>query len=326
MSSGPPYAPTTAATGGVPTVDVDVPICAVFIVLFILGAIGNMTLLQLNLRQGHKFILSGLMFGFCMARIVTNIMRIVWATRPHNVRVAIAANIFTNAGVLLLYIVNLLFAQRMLRAAHPTVGWHRALRLLFTAAYIVIILALAMVITAIVQSFYTLNMRTRNIDHGVQLGAITYLVVLAALPLIIVPLVWAVPSKAPLDDFGKSGLRPFKFSNSWRTKTLVLLLGTALIATDAGFRTGVAWSPARPQNDPAWYHAKWCYYFFNFVLEILTIYLYLLFRVDQRFYVPDGSSKVRNYAGAATTDEEKIVEEDVEERVQDGPKDRSTNF
>lgn len=39
---GPPYAPQTAAVGGVPTVGVDVPITSVFLFLFVCGAVGHM--------------------------------------------------------------------------------------------------------------------------------------------------------------------------------------------------------------------------------------------------------------------------------------------
>ena len=96
-----PYSPKIAAVGGLPTVGVDVPICSVFLVLFICGAAGNMTIFQLNKRRGHKFLMSGMLFGFCMARIVTQIMRIVWACYPTDVSVAIAATIFVAAGVLI---------------------------------------------------------------------------------------------------------------------------------------------------------------------------------------------------------------------------------
>lgn len=70
----PPYPPTTAAVGGVPTIGVDVPISAVFMFLFLVAAAGHMTIFQINRRRGHKFIMSGLMFGFCMARTVTMIL------------------------------------------------------------------------------------------------------------------------------------------------------------------------------------------------------------------------------------------------------------
>ena len=62
---GPPYAPKTAAVGGRPTVGVDVAICAVFLFLFACGAAGHMAILQINMRRGHKFLMSGLTFGFC---------------------------------------------------------------------------------------------------------------------------------------------------------------------------------------------------------------------------------------------------------------------
>jgi hypothetical protein len=72
---GPPYAPRIASLGGRPTIGVDVPITAVFLFLFAIGAAGHMTVFQINRRRGHKFIMSVLTFGFCMARIVTMIMR-----------------------------------------------------------------------------------------------------------------------------------------------------------------------------------------------------------------------------------------------------------
>ena len=72
-----PYPPRTASLGGVPTVHTDIPITAVFLVLFVLGAIADMAIFQLNRRRGHKFIMSAMMFGFCFARTITCIMRIV---------------------------------------------------------------------------------------------------------------------------------------------------------------------------------------------------------------------------------------------------------
>jgi hypothetical protein len=68
---GGPYPSTTAGTGGVPTILPDIPVCAVFILIYLSFAATNMTLLQINLRRRHKFVISGAMFGFSMARTVT---------------------------------------------------------------------------------------------------------------------------------------------------------------------------------------------------------------------------------------------------------------
>lgn len=73
---GPPYQKTTAILGEVTLPHVDVPICAVFVSLFAVGAAGHMVLFRINLRRDHKFIPSAATFGFCMTRIMANSLRI----------------------------------------------------------------------------------------------------------------------------------------------------------------------------------------------------------------------------------------------------------
>lgn len=275
-----PYPPRYAAVGGKPSIGVDVPISAVFLFLFVIGAATHMTIFQLNKRKGHKFLMSAMTFGFCMARIVTMIMRIVAACYPHDVQIAIAAQIFVSAGVLILFLINLVFAQRILRAAHPHFGWHKAFSITFTVLYALIGAMLAMVITATVQSFYTLNPHTLNIDRDLQRTAGTYLMVVSFLPIPMVILGLVVPRKTRVEKFG---------SGRWRSKVTILLSSSILLCLGAAFRSGTNWKAPRPVNDPAWYHAKWCFYFFNFVIEIIIVYLYALLRVDRRFHIPDGS-------------------------------------
>jgi hypothetical protein len=309
MPSSGPYPPRGALTGGVPTVAVDVPICAVFVFLFFAAAIAHMTVLQLNKRKGHKFLMSGLMFAFSMARTATMVLRIVWATRPTNVRVAIAAQIFTSAGVLLLFIINLIFAQRIIRAAHPHFGWTKAVSIGFKVLYGLVVLMLVMVITCSVQMFYTLNANTLRIDRDIQLTAAIYLTFIAFLPLPMVVLGLIVPRKTRVEKFG---------IGRWRTKVYILLASTILLCLGAGFRCGTAWETPRPRDNPAWYNAKWCYYFFNFVLEVIVVYLYLVVRVDRRFHVPNGSKRAGDYSGrnkAADKEESLHSEGQIERRI-----------
>lgn len=91
-----------AIFGGIPSRGVDIPICAVFIACFLAIGATHMTIFQKNRRRGHKFVPSALCFGFSMARVATFTMRIVWATRPTNQNVTIAANALVAAGVILL--------------------------------------------------------------------------------------------------------------------------------------------------------------------------------------------------------------------------------
>ncbi|KAI9930547.1 hypothetical protein ASPWEDRAFT_39446 [Aspergillus wentii DTO 134E9] len=286
---GGPYRPKEALVGGVPTVKVDIPICAVFLALFVGGAVSHMGLFRHNMMRKHKFIPSAVTFGFCMSRISANSVRIAWACHPENLQLGIAAQIFVAAGVVLLFILNLLYSQRMLRAAHPHVGWTRPVSLAFKLLYLLIILTIAMAIVVTVQSSYSLNNNTHRIDRDVLLYVSTFFAVVTFLPLLIVPTVLICPRRNErVEKFGKG---------SWRAKAAIICLVAVLLCLGASFRAATVWEPPRPAGDPAWYHSKAAFYVFNFTLEIIVVYIYLFVRMDLRFHVPNGSSKVRHYRG-----------------------------
>ncbi|CAG8327916.1 unnamed protein product [Penicillium salamii] len=284
-----PYMAPSAGMGGLPTISLDVPICAVFIALFLAGAVSHMTLFRRNLARGHKFIPSGMTFGFCMSRIVTNVIRIVWACYVTNLRLAIAAQIFVAAGVLLLFVLNLLYTQRMFRAVYPVLGWSRTVSWAFKALYGLIVVTIIMVITCVVQSMYTLNTNTRRIDRDIQLYGQTYFAIVSFLP---IPLVFSVilsPNRKQMEQFG---------SGSWITKVFIVGLVASLLCLGASFRAATSWMPPRPVNNPAWYHSKACFYVFDFGIDVLVVAIFLVARVDQRFWVPNGSSKMHHYRGS----------------------------
>lgn len=246
-----------------------------------------MTILQLNRRAGHKFLFSGVLFGFSMARTTALVMRIAWASRPHNANIAIAANIFTVAGVVLLFIVNLIFAQRLLRATHPLFGWRRDVTGVFRALFVSVVACLIMLIVATVYSFFTLSANRRRICRDIQLVGTTYFTFLAFLPtpITILSLLW--PHRPAVDKFG---------AGRFRSKVALLLFTSLLLTFGAGWRTGVAYD-VRPISHPAWFHHKAAFYCVNFVIELIVVYTYVLARFDRRFHVPDGSSAPGHYAG-----------------------------
>ncbi|KIX07249.1 uncharacterized protein Z518_01902 [Rhinocladiella mackenziei CBS 650.93] len=286
-SSGGPYPSTTAGMGGVPTATTDIPICAVFLFLYIGFAVTNTAIFQLNRRKHHKFVLSALLFGFCMARIATLVLRIAWATRQHNIRLGVAAQIFVNAGVLIIYIINLILAQRILRAKQPRIGWNSVLRASYKIVYIGIGAALAMVITAVVVSIYTLNSHTKSTCRDVQLAALTYLLIFTCLPLIHVAMAVLLPRSKDEETFGQG---------SMRSKIIIVTLSTCLCMLIAGFKAGGTWSPPRPLDRAAWYDSKACFYIFNFTCEILILSVLTFSRIDKKFFVPDGCRKAGDYS------------------------------
>ncbi|KAK2853319.1 hypothetical protein FQN49_005187 [Arthroderma sp. PD_2] len=299
MIPGPPYPPAGAGLGGVSTVSVDVPICAVLIAIFLGGAVFHFAIFRKNLKRNYKFIPSAASGGFCMARVVANVLRIAWAGKPKNVNLAIASQVFVAAGVLILFILNLIFVQRMLRANHPRIGWSRPLTYAFKGLYTLIGLTLVIVITATVHSFFTLDPGARRIDRDLQLFGGSLLTFVAFLPLPILAFILLVPRKQPIDQFG---------SGSWSTKVIMVAIAACLLTLGAGFRIGVSASPPRPRNNPAWYHHKACFYIFNFVLEAMVVYMFLIGRIDRRFHVPNGSSKEKNYSSNRTIQDPKYQE------------------
>ncbi|KAI9752850.1 MAG: exocyst complex component exo84 [Chaenotheca gracillima] len=287
LTQSKPYPPTVAALGGLPTVGLDVPITAVFLVLFLCSAVTHMTILQRNNRRGHKFVISGALFGFSMARITTCVLRIVWATRPHQAPVGIAAAVFVAAGVLLVFVINIIFTQRIIRAVHPHFGWNPFASRLLIVYWVAIVLSLAMLITCTVQSFFTLHPNTRRIDRDVQLFGTTWLTIAAFMPWLLVPAALLIPHRNRIENFG---------SGRFRTKVAVLLTASAVLTLGAAFRCGTLFLPPRPINNPAWYHSKACFYLFDFTTEVFVLYLYAIARVDRLFWIPNGSSGPGDYA------------------------------
>ncbi|KAL9109508.1 MAG: hypothetical protein Q9227_005843 [Pyrenula ochraceoflavens] len=286
-----PYPPKTASLGGVPTKSVDIPLAAVFLALFIGGAASHMTILQLNLRKGHKFLMSGVLFGFCMARIATYTMRIVWACYPHNVNIGIAAQVLVVAGVILLYIINLIFAQRILRAAHPHFGWHKAVSRVFMLLYVLVIVMLLMVVPATVYSFFTLDQHRRNQMRDLQLTSSTYYMFVSFLPIPMIAFGLLLPRNTRVEKFGQG---------RWRTKIRILLLSSTLLCLGAAYRTGTSFKTPRPIAHPPNYYSKAAFWCVNPGVEIIVVWLYIIVRVDRRFHVPNGSKGPGWYSGAVT--------------------------
>lgn len=128
-----------------------------------------MTIYQINRKRNHKFLFSALLFGFSVARIVANALRIAVGSAPNNVNLRIALQVLTNAGVILLFVINLLFSQRIFRAHHPQLGWSKPVTLAFRSLLFSIIAMLIMMITVLVYGFYTLDPSVRSTLRTIQL-------------------------------------------------------------------------------------------------------------------------------------------------------------
>ncbi|KAI5857778.1 hypothetical protein BZA05DRAFT_441085 [Tricharina praecox] len=294
LANGPPYPARNAAFGGKPDDTIDVGVSAMFIVIFACLAATHMYLFKTNKAKGHFFIFSGVTFGFCMARITTFAMRIATAKNPENTQVAMAAGIFVSAGVLLLYIVNLNFTQRIVRSYHPRFGRSKPVVIAFAVYYVSVVCVLIMLITATVIGFYTLDTARLLKCRDIQRFGIIYFTVFSFMP---IPLVLAArfirtPAKA---KFGKMG--------TTMHKVIIVIIASLLLTLENAFRAAIAFLPPRPITNPAWYHKRAAFYVFLPTLEVIVVILYAVARVDQRMFEHGKAEREANTAN--TSDEEK---------------------
>lgn len=253
-----------------------------------------MTILQVNLQRGKKFLISGMLFGFCMARIATLTLRLAWSTHLTNIPLAIAAQIFVALGVIILFVINIIFAQRLLRSSHSHFAWRKSFSLVFKIYYASIVAVIVMLVTCTVQTFYTRDKNILRIDRDVTLFGGTYFAVAAFMPIPLLALRAILPKRNKVDKFGSGRIR---------SKVLTLLFSSSILSLGAAFRIGVNFMP-RPANNPAWYHSKACFYIFNFTIEWIVVALYVVIRVDRRFIVPNGAHGPGSYTVKGNEGEE----------------------
>ena len=231
--------------------------------------------------------MSWVMFGFCMARVATMVLRIAWTTRETKAGLAIAANIFLNVGVVLIYIVLLVLALRVFRATHPSLGWNNIFRKTLRVAYCLLGCALILIISFTILTFYTLNPKLRNVSLWITRASILYFLIINLVTVVLLLLSWLLPRASDSETFG---------TGSMQSKLIIVAVGEFFSLFIAGFRMGVGWSNARPASDSPWYDGKAPFYVIEFGFEIIVLYLLLLSRFEKRFWVPNGSKKPGDYS------------------------------
>ena len=240
---------------------------------------------------------------FCLTRVLATSLRIAWACHPDNNQVAITANVFIYTGIVLFYLANLFFAQRILRAQHPPSGWSKPITVLSAAVFVVTLGAILCFIAGVITSFYTVDSFSQHAAREIQRFGTTMLAIVAFLPFAIV----GASSLARRHPTIRKTRTTDKFGEgSMRAKVAICMVSSALLCLGASFRAATTLTepvpvvtlanPPRPEPAPA-YLSKACFYVFNFTIEICVCLLWLALRVDKRFYVPDGATGPFSYAG-----------------------------
>nr|OQO25354.1 hypothetical protein B0A51_09927 [Rachicladosporium sp. CCFEE 5018] len=299
----PPYRPTSQALGQVPEKIPDIPINAVFLLLFILAGAGHMFLLKYNGKHGKKFGISGACFGFSVTRVLATTLRIAWACHPQSIRVAMAAMIFVYAGVVILFISNLFFTQRIIRAQHPHFGWTKPFSVILPVLFAVVVLTILALIVAVILGFYSLDEKIHVAVRDIQVYGATFYAIVAFLPIPALAISTAIRAHPKIkhtqtvDKFGQGSLR---------AKIMIVMISAFFLTLGASYRAGTTWLPptplysgglpARPVPGP-WYFSRGAFYAFNFTIEIGVSLIWLATRIDKRFIIPDGAKGPFSYGG-----------------------------
>ncbi|GKT46610.1 uncharacterized protein ColSpa_06791 [Colletotrichum spaethianum] len=284
-----------AFIGGDPTTNIDVPVTFLFLLLFAAGAYTHIRIYRANAKRGHKFLLSDLMFDFCMVRSVTCIMRIVWAFEKDRVVILIAL-IVQFGGII--------------RSIHPNFGWHPAVRV-FTLFFLFSVPAVIVLnSTSIGVSFYKIEDQDR-VDTALNLlkAGISWIMLLAALPVIAVVSASIIPGPRP-ERFGQGDTHQ---------KIAVLLVGATLLIAGHAVRLAATVLGDPPTTTNVIY-SKELFYTSGFMLEIFVVVFYAVVRVDLLFHVPNGSKGPGDYSRKPKPGEEDyeaalLTKEEIEDEL-----------
>ncbi|KAK9368885.1 hypothetical protein V1509DRAFT_621779 [Lipomyces kononenkoae] len=340
-----------ALFGDYPVTKDDIAGCVVCIVCFAVLAVINMTILRRNLARGHKFIPSGAMFGLCMARIVTFSMRLASAIHPTNLNVSIAASIFIAAGVVILFVLNVLFSQRLFTAQHPSRAYVGSAFYNIMKLFYISIIAFLIVLVVTSGVYYHTNATVMQGIAQFRKVAMVYFTVTAFMPTLIVAAAYAIPRSEQdrtwpvhyahwIDSY--SGLYfpdPRKLPSAvefyaeipegetripvqvipppdrgTRKVSIFLVLFASVILTfGTAVRTAATFGHAAEIQKP-WYDYRVTMYMCIALVELMVEISWIIGRVDLRFYIPNNDKSWKKLATAQGT--EKLPHMDVDEEAE----------
>ena len=147
------------------------------------------------------------------------------------------------AGIVLLLIANLVFAQRLVRGQHPGFGWSKPFTILLPILFVITIGTIVCMVAALLVSFYTLDPFSRHAARIIQKYGGILLAVVAFLPFAMVG-ISSMARRLPafrmtktIDKFGEG---------SMRGKVAIVLVSATWLCVGASFRAVVTMLPQAP--------------------------------------------------------------------------------
>ena len=233
--------------------------------------------------------------AFCLTRVLATSLRMAWACNVQIISLGIAATVFLYVGIVILYVANMAFAQRLLRAQHPHFGWSKSVSIAFQVESVITTAVLIILVSSVIAGHFTHTASSTTSTLQLQKFGATMLALVATLPLLIATSS-SLARRHPhikmtktIDKFG---------AGSMHGKLAIIVISALLLCISAWFRAGALLAEPSPVNSPQpGYLSKACFYVFILTFEIAVPILWLFTRVDLRFFIPDGAKGPFSYAG-----------------------------
>jgi hypothetical protein len=268
-------------TGGIPTDGTDIPASAVLLVVYLALAVVHGYFFFVKSKK--TFVPQAMTMGFCISRVVSMSLRIAWTADVTNKNIAIASNIFLNAGVLLLYIVNMALTHRFILTIFPhlptkkTAPYNLAFFLYMGSALPLLIL----VVVPGVQLFLTSDLNTIHIDRDILRFAQCYLTVYVSAPVI------AIITSTSIYFFASKKASGHSTREVCIRAAVLFVAGSLLIWIQAVkiMQTFYTATPETPLNPP-WFLRRPILYSGFFLPELLVVIIYAVASIRHRYVMP----------------------------------------
>jgi hypothetical protein len=226
--------------------------------------------------------------------------RIAWAAHPSNVHVAIATLVFTYAGVILFFIVNLALTQQVVHTQHPQLRRSSPLTFASLMLLFIIIGAVFGLIAGIVLEFYWPPEDTSALALRTY-GSATY----ATIAFIPIPIVifstLARARRQTNDKMAQSGDKPAH--GSMVAHVTIVVISASFLTLGAAYRLATLCLPPTSGDvpiDTPWYFSRGSFYTFNFGIGLFVVLFWLILRVDEPILASDGATAFASYARGRT--------------------------
>ncbi|CZT24984.1 uncharacterized protein RCC_10713 [Ramularia collo-cygni] len=235
-----------------------------------MAATAHLGLFHFNRRRGRTFVFNAITSAFCITRIIAASLRMGWAVSPSSISLACSMHTFVSAGIIILILTNLFFAQRLVRAQHPRFGWKKPFSFFIGLWVLLCCVAVFLMIVSFVVQAYLPDPFSQHSARRMQLFSNVIFAMTAILPIPIAGVSTIAKShptlKAmPIDNFGRGSLN----------RKMVIIFSSATILSIGAIGTS--------------------FYLFDFTLDFSLVILWLVVRIDAQFIIPDGSDGPMTY-------------------------------